>query len=51
MLAHIVGVPVEESLPWLVPVGGLSVAGAVAFARTYISDRWSAVRGRAGEPR
>jgi hypothetical protein len=49
MLAHIVGVPVEESLPWLAPVGGLSVVGAVAFARTYISGRWSALRGHGGD--
>lgn len=49
MLAHIVGVPLEESLPWLAPLGGLSVAGAVAFARTYLSGRWSAIRGREGE--
>lgn len=49
MFAHIVGVPLEESLPWLAPVGGLSVAGTVAFARTYLSGRWSAMRGRGGE--
>lgn len=51
MLAHIVGVPVEESLPWLMPVGGLSVAGAVAFARGYLGERWSAMRGRRGGSR
>lgn len=46
MLAHIVGVPVEESLPWLAPVGGLSLAGALALARTYVLQRWSAIRDR-----
>lgn len=33
MLAHIAGIPVEESLPWLVPIGGLGLAGAVAWGR------------------
>jgi hypothetical protein len=51
MLAHIVGVPVEESLPWIVPVGGLGVAGALVLARTYVADRWSAIRGRGSELR
>lgn len=50
-LAHIVGVPIEESLPWLAPMGGLTVAGAVALARSYIAGRWTAVRGRGGELR
>lgn len=40
MLAHIVGVPVEEALPWMVPLGGLGFAGAVALARSYASSRW-----------
>jgi hypothetical protein len=50
MLAHIVGVPVEESLPWLAPVGGLSVAGVLVLARTYVAERWSAIRRRGVEP-
>ena len=50
MLAHIVGVPVEESLPWIAPVGGLSVAGVLVLARTYVAERWSAIRRRGVEP-
>lgn len=49
MLAHIVGLPLEESLPWLAPAGGLSLAGVVALARTYVSGRWSAARAQGGE--
>jgi hypothetical protein len=33
MFAHIAGIPVEESLPWLVPISGLGVAGIIAWAR------------------
>jgi hypothetical protein len=33
MLAHIAGIPVEESLPWLVPIGGLGLAAAAAWGR------------------
>ncbi len=40
MLAHIVGLPVEEALPWMLPLGGLSIAGAVALARSYASAHW-----------
>ena len=40
MLAHIVGVPVEESLPWMAPLGGLSLAGAIALARSYLAELW-----------
>jgi hypothetical protein len=36
MFAHIAGVPVEESLPWLVPLGGFGCAGLLAFARAAI---------------
>jgi hypothetical protein len=50
MLAHIVGVPVEESLPWIAPVGGLGAVGALVVVRTYVADRWSALRRRGGEP-
>lgn len=35
MLAHIVGVPIEEALPWMVPIGGLSLAGTLALMRSY----------------
>jgi hypothetical protein len=40
MLAHIVGVPVEEALPWMVPVGGLGLGAAFALARSYAFARW-----------
>lgn len=33
MAAHIVGIPVEETLAWLMPLGGLGIAGLVALAR------------------
>jgi len=36
MAAHIVGIPVEETLPWLMPLGGLGLAGLVAFARASV---------------
>jgi hypothetical protein len=49
MLAHIVGVPVEESLPWLAPVGGLSVAGALVLVRASVSERWAKIRGEGRE--
>lgn len=42
MLAHIVGVPVEEALPWLIPMGGLSFWGALALVRSYASAHWRA---------
>jgi hypothetical protein len=48
MFAHISGVPVEESLPWLVPIGGLGIAGSLAWAR----ERTRAARQRfASEPK
>ncbi len=40
MLAHIVGVPVEEALPWMVPLVGLTFSGAVALARSCTATRW-----------
>jgi hypothetical protein len=36
MVAHIAGVPVEESLPWLLPLGSLGVAGAAAWGRIQV---------------
>ncbi|MET0305987.1 MAG: hypothetical protein ABW196_07135 [Solirubrobacterales bacterium] len=44
MLAHIVGVPLEEALVWTVPVGGLGLGCAFALARSYASAHWR--RGR-----
>jgi len=32
VIAHIAGVPVEESLRWLLPLGSLGVAGLLAWA-------------------
>lgn len=40
MLAHISGIPVEESLPWLVPVGGFTSAALVSFVRTRLPRRF-----------
>jgi hypothetical protein len=31
VMAHIAGVPVEEMLPWAVPLGGFGIAGVVAW--------------------
>ena len=36
MLAHVAGIPVEESLPWLVPVGGFTSAAVIAFVRAHL---------------
>jgi hypothetical protein len=36
MAAHIAGAPVEESLFWLMPFGGLGVAGFVALLRAHL---------------
>jgi hypothetical protein len=33
VLAHIAGVPVEEMLPWAVPLGGFGIAGIAAWGR------------------
>jgi len=39
MLAHLAGIPVEESLPWLVPVGGFTSAALAAFVRSHLPRR------------
>lgn len=39
MLAHVAGIPVEESLPWLVPVGGFTSAALVTFVRSHLPRR------------
>jgi len=39
MLAHVAGIPVEESLPWLVPVGGFTSAALLAFVRSHLPRR------------
>ena len=33
MIAHIAGAPIEESLPWLVPVGSFGLVGIAALLR------------------
>jgi hypothetical protein len=43
MLAHIVGIPVEEALIWAVPVAGLGLGG-LARAKAYASTRWRRAR-------
>jgi hypothetical protein len=35
-LAHVAGVPVEELLPWLVPLSGFGLAGAAAWSRDHL---------------
>jgi hypothetical protein len=47
MVAHIGGVPIEESLPWLIPIGGLGIAGSIAWAR----ERARVARHRVGATR
>jgi len=32
-LAHVAGVPVEELLPWVVPLGGFGLVSAAAWGR------------------
>lgn len=43
MLAHIVGVPVEEALPWMIPLMGLAFGSAVALARSFATTHWRKV--------
>lgn len=45
MVAHVAGVPIEESLPWLMPVAGFGISGLIAALRRGLA------RGRRGEPR
>ncbi|MGV1047231.1 MAG: hypothetical protein ACOYD4_01725 [Solirubrobacterales bacterium] len=33
LIAHVAGIPVEEALPFLVPVFGLGLTGIVAMTR------------------
>jgi len=35
-LAHVAGLPVEELLPWVVPLGGFGLAGAAAWGRDHL---------------
>jgi hypothetical protein len=35
MFAHIGGIPVEESLSWLVPIGSIGLAGSLAWVREH----------------
>lgn len=35
-LAHVAGVPVEELLPWVIPVGAFGLAGAAAWSRDHL---------------
>lgn len=44
MIAHVAGVPLEESLSWLVPVAGLGIAGSLSWVRL----RLSTARGEGG---
>ncbi len=44
MLAHVAGIPVEESLPWLVPVGGFTSAALLTFVRSHLPRRASGKR-------
>jgi hypothetical protein len=39
MFAHVAGIPVEESLPWLVPLGGFTSAAVIAFVRAHLPWR------------
>jgi hypothetical protein len=39
MLAHVAGIPVEESLPWLVPMGGFTFAALLTFVRAHLPWR------------
>jgi hypothetical protein len=41
MLAHVAGIPVEESLPWLVPMGGFTFAALLTFVRSHLPRRLS----------
>ncbi|HET9197148.1 MAG TPA: hypothetical protein VFN92_02695 [Solirubrobacterales bacterium] len=34
MFAHVAGVPVEELLPWIIPGGGVGLAGVLAWGRS-----------------
>jgi hypothetical protein len=35
-LAHVAGIPVEELLPWVIPIGGFGLAGAAAWGRDHL---------------
>jgi hypothetical protein len=49
--AHVAGVPVEEMLPWVVPLGAFGFAGAAAWGREHLRisrRRDGSLRGRRG---